>query len=119
LRPEVWKNSSTAFSSNEGELARSITTCAPATASLTPSPVMVLTPELGEAATTSWPRWRRNGDGVHGLPSVVDDCPPSNGFECKAKHRRTRTLQRWRKIFLTSRHLNFSEDRLRDKRKSR
>ncbi len=47
------------LSSNDGELARSITTCAPATASLTPSPVMVLTPLLGEAATTSWPPWRR------------------------------------------------------------
>src|SRR6516165_9940718 len=34
-------------------------TCAPARASLSPSPVMVLTPLLGEAATTSWPRWRR------------------------------------------------------------
>src|SRR5438552_7284840 len=44
LRPEVSKNSSTALSSNEGELARSITTCAPATAALRPSPVMVLTP---------------------------------------------------------------------------
>src|SRR5919198_6654551 len=59
LRPEVSKNSSTALSSNEGELARSITTCAPATTSLSPSPVMVLTPLLGEAATTSWPLWRR------------------------------------------------------------
>ena len=59
LRPEVWKNSSTALSSNEGELARSITTCAPATASFSPSPVMVLTPVFGEAATASWPPWRR------------------------------------------------------------
>src|SRR6059058_3234902 len=59
LRPEVSKNSSTALSSNEGELARSITTCVPAMASLRPSPVMLLTPELGEAATTSWPPWRR------------------------------------------------------------
>src|SRR5262249_56806473 len=59
LRREVWKNSSTALSSNEGELARSITTCALAVASLSPSPVMVLTPLLGEAATTSWPCWRR------------------------------------------------------------
>src|SRR6516164_4380485 len=59
LRSEVLKNSSTALSSNEGELARSITTCAPAMASLSPSPVMVLTPVLGEAATTSWPPWRR------------------------------------------------------------
>src|SRR6516162_546771 len=59
LRPEVSKNSSTALSSNEGELARSITTCALAMASLSPWPVMVLTPVLGEAATTSWPPWRR------------------------------------------------------------
>src|SRR5437763_14491245 len=59
LRPEVSKNSSTALSSNEGELARAITTCAPGTASLTPSPVIVLTPLLGEAATTSWPPCRK------------------------------------------------------------
>src|SRR6266851_7613246 len=59
LRPEVSKNPSTALSSNEGELARSITTCVPAMASLRPSPVRLLTPVLGEAATTSWPRWRR------------------------------------------------------------
>src|SRR5690242_5478060 len=59
LRPEVWKKSSTALSSNEGELARSTTTCAPVIASFSPSPVMVLTPLLGEAARTSWPAWRR------------------------------------------------------------
>src|SRR6266436_6426337 len=59
LRPEVSKNSSTALFSNDGELVRSITTCAPAMASLRPSPVMLLTPLLGEAATTSWPPWRR------------------------------------------------------------
>src|ERR1700746_1384472 len=59
LRPEVSKNSSTALSSNDGELARSITTCAPPKAALSPAPVMVLTPLLGEAATTSWPPCRR------------------------------------------------------------
>src|SRR5215831_1813213 len=59
LRPEVSKNSSTALSLNEGELARSIATCVPAMACLSPSPVMVLTPVLGEAATTSWLPWRR------------------------------------------------------------
>src|SRR5215204_6805908 len=59
LRPEVSKNSSTAWSSNEGEFARSITTCAPARAPLRPSPVIVLMPLAGEAAMTSWPRWRR------------------------------------------------------------
>src|SRR6266481_1487314 len=55
LRPEVSKNSSTALSSNEGELARSITPCAPAMASLSPSPVMVLTPVFGAAAIASCP----------------------------------------------------------------
>src|SRR5215813_13342202 len=55
LRPEVSKNSSTALSSNEGELARSIATCAPAMASLSPSPVMVLTPVFGAAAIASCP----------------------------------------------------------------
>src|ERR1044071_1748954 len=61
FRREGSQNSSTALSSNEGELARSITTCVPAMASLRPWPVMVLTPVLGEAATTSWPPWRRIG----------------------------------------------------------
>ena len=55
LRPEVSKNSSTALSSNEGEFSRSITTCAPAMASLSPSPVMVLTPVFSAAAITSCP----------------------------------------------------------------
>src|SRR4029077_18295476 len=70
LRPAVSKNSSTALSSNEGELARSITTCAPATASLRPSPVMVLTPVLGEAATTSWPPRRRMATGFEPIRPV-------------------------------------------------
>ncbi len=55
LRPAVSKNASTALSSNEGEFARSSTTCAPASTSARPSPVMVLTPEFGDAATTSCP----------------------------------------------------------------
>src|SRR4051812_38679290 len=59
LRPEVSKNSSTALSSNEGELERSTTTCVPARACARPSPVMVFTPVLGAAAMTSWPPWRR------------------------------------------------------------
>jgi hypothetical protein len=59
LPSEVSKNSSTALSSNEGELTRSITVCAPARVSLSPSPVMVLTPLCGEAAMISWPPWRR------------------------------------------------------------
>src|SRR5262245_1943104 len=93
LRPEVWKNSSTALSSNEGELARSITTCAPAMAPLRPSPVMVLTPLLGEAATTSWPPWRRMAtvfEPIRPVPPMTTIFmvhPPfsttGNRFECK------------------------------------
>src|SRR5213078_2395098 len=63
LRPEVSKNSSTALSSNEGELARSITTCVPAMASLRPSPVMVLTPLFGEADDLL-AALAQNGDGL-------------------------------------------------------
>src|SRR5437879_6003732 len=55
LRPEVSKNSSTALSSNEGELARSITTCAPTMASFSPAPVIVLMPVFGAAAIASCP----------------------------------------------------------------
>ena len=29
-------------------------------------------------------------DDLHDLPSLVDDLRPSNGFECKATHRRPR-----------------------------
>src|SRR6516164_10472793 len=83
LRPAVSKNSSTALSSNDGELARSITTCAPATASLTPSPVIVLTPLLGRCGDDLVTALAQNGDGfradqagaaddddLHGLPPL-------------------------------------------------
>src|SRR5262245_59771885 len=43
-------------------------------ASLRPSPVMVLTPVLGEAATTSWPPWRRMGtvfDPTRPVPPIM------------------------------------------------
>jgi hypothetical protein len=55
LCPEARKKSSTALSSKDGEFATSTTTCAPRSAVDSPSPVMVLTPEFGDAATTSWP----------------------------------------------------------------
>src|SRR3546814_8383155 len=48
-----------AASAKDGALATSMTTPAPASASVRPSPVMVLTPVLGAAAMTSWPSWRR------------------------------------------------------------
>ena len=51
---EVVKNSITASSSNEGEFETSITTSAPSSTSARPSPVSVLTPESGDAATASW-----------------------------------------------------------------
>src|ERR1700747_3389904 len=80
FRPEVWKNSSTALSSNEGELARSITTCAPATASLPPRAVTVLTPPFGRGGRSPVAPWAQNAaslrpdqagaaddDNLHGL----------------------------------------------------
>jgi len=83
VTPGGLEDSSTALSSNEGELARSMTTCAPAVASLRPSPVMVLTPLLGEAANDVVATLAQNGDGLradqagaaddddlHGLPSL-------------------------------------------------
>jgi hypothetical protein len=53
LPVDVSKNFMTAASSNDGELDTSTTTAAPLTASASPSPVIVLTPESGDAATTS------------------------------------------------------------------
>jgi hypothetical protein len=55
----VSKNSSAAAPSNDGEFDTSTTTGAPRRAAGSPSPVRVFTPELGEAATASWPSlWR-------------------------------------------------------------
>src|SRR5215831_16961882 len=53
--PAVWKNSIAAWSSNDGELATSTTTSAPASAPAKPSPVTVLTPVFGAAAIASCP----------------------------------------------------------------
>src|SRR5262245_8171563 len=61
LRVEVSKNSSTALSSHEGAFVTSTTTSAPASAWASPSPVMVLTPDEGEADTASWPHPHRIG----------------------------------------------------------
>jgi hypothetical protein len=55
LRVEVSKNFITALSSKDGEFDTSITTDAPTRASASPSPVRVLTPVFGAAATISWP----------------------------------------------------------------
>ena len=45
----------TSFSSKDGELDTSTTTCAPSRAADTPSPVRVFTPVFGATATASWP----------------------------------------------------------------
>src|SRR6202008_2305860 len=55
LRVEVSKNFSTASSSQEGEFDTSTPTEAPFSTSASPSPVIVLTPELGDAAIASCP----------------------------------------------------------------
>src|SRR5688500_2344833 len=72
LRVDVSKNSSTALSSHDGEFVTSTTASAPASASRRPSPVMVLTPDAGEAATASWPRPRSRG--ISFLP--ISPLPP-------------------------------------------
>ena len=51
---EVVKNSITAWSSKEGEFETSTATEASLSTSATPSPVSVLTPVSGDAATASW-----------------------------------------------------------------
>src|SRR6476620_1248443 len=55
LRVDVSKNFSTAASSQEGEFDTSTTTRVPLSTSASPSPVRVLTPVLGAAATASCP----------------------------------------------------------------
>jgi len=55
---DVSKNFNTAASSHEGEFVTSTTAEAPFSASARPSPVRLLTPVWGAAATASWPRSR-------------------------------------------------------------
>src|SRR5262245_58009586 len=61
LRVDVSKNSSTAASAHDGEFDTSTTTWVPWSASASPSPVRVLTPDEGDAETASWPRSRNRG----------------------------------------------------------
>src|SRR5262245_35660 len=72
LRVDVSKNSSTALSSHDGAFVTSTTTSAPASAWASPSPVIVLTPDEGEADTASWPRPSRRG--ISFLP--ISPLPP-------------------------------------------
>src|SRR5262249_18999231 len=58
LRVDVWKNSSAAAPSKEGEFDTSTTTEAPSRAAASPWPVTMLTPEAGDAASVLYPRSR-------------------------------------------------------------
>src|SRR5438876_7707980 len=89
LRPEVSKNSSTALSSNDGELVRSITTCAPAMASLRPSPVMLLTPLLGAGGDDLVAALAQNGDGLRAdQPGAADEATLAHYAElARSRHR--------------------------------
>src|SRR4051794_22929112 len=105
LRPEVSKNSSTALSSNEGELARSITTVVPTIASLSPSPVILLMPFLGDAATTSCPPWRRMATVLEPIRPV----PPTttifiSNLPCREGHSMSVVPQMW-----ASRHAHYGK----------
>src|SRR5690349_20051178 len=51
----VSKNFITALSSQEGEFDTSTATDAPFNAAASPSPLSVLTPDFGDAASASWP----------------------------------------------------------------
>jgi hypothetical protein len=76
---DVSKDFITSASSQEGAFVTSTTTAAPFSASASPSPVTVLTPELGEAAIASCPRLAQLGHEFTSLasteaflPSAVD-----------------------------------------------
>jgi hypothetical protein len=56
------------------QLVRSITTCAPAMASLRPSPVMLLTLLLGEASDDLVAVLAQNGDGLRADQAGAADC---------------------------------------------
>src|SRR5215467_12576647 len=105
LRPEVSKNSSTALSSNDGELASSIATCAPAMASLSPLAGDGVDAAFGRAGDDLVTLFAQNGNGLradqagasdndnlHGLPrlSTIQSCNPgekSPWISARRKHR--------------------------------
>src|SRR5690348_5006555 len=74
LRVEVWKNFIAASDSSDGEFDTSTTTSAPARALESPSPVSVLTPVSGAAATASWPRSRSEAttfEPIRPVPPII------------------------------------------------
>src|SRR6266403_1856004 len=93
LRPAVWKNSSTALSSNEGEFDHHLRAGHGLFEALAGDGVDA---GIGRGGDDLVAALAQNGDGLradqagaaddddlHGLPSLVDDWRPSNGFECK------------------------------------
>src|SRR6266850_3676161 len=86
----------TATSSKDGELETSTTTWAPLSTSANPSPVSVLTPELGDAATASCPTalsFVTSFDPIRPVPPITTIFilfPPSffaaNAFACTSSH---------------------------------
>src|SRR5262245_27776758 len=73
LRVDVSKNSNTALPSLDGALVTSTTTSTLASASGSPSTVIVLTPDDGEADTASWPRPRKGDELFPDEPAAADN----------------------------------------------
>src|SRR5947209_1448362 len=74
LRVEVVKKCRTSSSAQDGEFDTSITVCAPLSASATPSPLSVSTPDRGEAETASWPNsrsWATTCEPISPLPPMT------------------------------------------------
>src|SRR5215831_18006115 len=103
LRPAVSKNSSTALSSNDGELARSITTCAPGHGLFEALAGDRVDAGIGRCGGGLVATLAQNGDGLradqagaadddnlHGLTSLVDDATLAQilpGFPRQPKRR--------------------------------
>jgi hypothetical protein len=89
LRPEVSKNSRTALSSNDGELARSMTTCAPARAPLSPSPGHSVDAACGRGGNDLVAAVAQNGDGLRADQAGAaddDDLHDVLSFQMAGRH---------------------------------
>src|SRR6516165_8716199 len=102
LRPEVWKNSSTALSSNEGELARSITHLRAGHGLFESLAGDGVDTAFGRCGDDLVAALAQNGDGLrtdqacaaddddlHGLASLVDDLAPLRRSACSSTTRFT------------------------------
>ncbi len=110
-RCQFLPHSNTALASREGALERSITTCAPAMASLSPSPVTVLTPPLGDAATKLVTALAQNGDGPRADDAGAADHDYLHGL-LSFTGRRTLIIVSMRlRSRITPRHVNSTSSR--------